>query len=160
LLVASLLSSQEDEYSDEDDTDDTDDDDSSWKVRYSAVNALSAVIASQKENLSLLWEMNCLDIMLSRFKEREENVRVEVINAFSEFIKYSIASIVSASDKASGTTPNGDVEMTDVDEESKFDSPAYMLSSLQKKTPQIIKGCEKVRAGAKRQQKQDATYHS
>jgi cullin-associated NEDD8-dissociated protein 1 len=34
--------------------------------------------------------------------------------------------------------------MMDVDEESKYDSPVYMLSSLQKKTPQIIKACVKL----------------
>ena len=72
------MSNDEDDYSDADEEYNTDDDDSSWKVRYAAVNALGAAIASQKDNLSLLWEMNCLDTLLGRFKEREENVRVEV----------------------------------------------------------------------------------
>ena len=66
-----------DDYSDySDEGEDTDDDDSSWKVRSSAVRALTAVIDSRNISLSLLWETSAVDHLLSRFKEREEGVRV------------------------------------------------------------------------------------
>lgn len=130
-----------DDYSDySDEGEDTDDDDSSWKVRSSAVRALTAVIDSRNISLSLLWETSAVDHLLSRFKEREEGVRVDVINALSKLIKYSIEASTGSSP---ASLTNGDVEMTDVDDESKYDSPSYMLGSLQKKAPLIIRACEK-----------------
>ena len=89
--------SDDDEYKydddefDEDDDDDNDDDDS-WKVRRSAIHALTAVVESKKHNPSILWNkeyevqreksFTVPSALVARFKEREENCRVVASPSF------------------------------------------------------------------------------
>uniref|UniRef100_A0A7S3NKS9 TATA-binding protein interacting (TIP20) domain-containing protein n=1 Tax=Aureoumbra lagunensis TaxID=44058 RepID=A0A7S3NKS9_9STRA len=73
-----------DEYEDEQEEDE--DDDSSWKVRRAALRLLTAIITSRSELLSNLYN-KAAPILTDRFKEREENVRVDVIKATESLIR-------------------------------------------------------------------------
>jgi cullin-associated NEDD8-dissociated protein 1 len=54
-----------------------DDDDSSWKVRRSAVRVIDAIIKSRPEMLSQFYVV-LVEKLVSRFVEREENVKLEI----------------------------------------------------------------------------------
>lgn len=80
------MDEDEEEYSDVDDEGDySDDDDTSWKVRRAALRVLAALISSRPELLEHLHTTSC-PLLISRFKEREENVRIEVFGVFAELL--------------------------------------------------------------------------
>ncbi|GER38942.1 cullin-associated NEDD8-dissociated protein 1 [Striga asiatica] len=64
----------------------TDDEDVSWKVRRAAAKCLSALIVSRPEMLSRLYEEACPKL-IERFKEREENVKMDVFSTFIELLR-------------------------------------------------------------------------
>merc|ERR1719498_277575 len=83
---------EEDEYSDDDMDEFSDDDDSSWKVRRAALHVLSAIVSTRPELLKELYtspgeEPSLADLLIARFKEREENVRLDVLGCFTEQLK-------------------------------------------------------------------------
>ncbi|XP_062521004.1 cullin-associated NEDD8-dissociated protein 1-like isoform X2 [Corticium candelabrum] len=69
---------QEEEESDDDYSDD---DDMSWKVRRAAAKCLGAVLGSRPELLSELYK-TVSPKLISRFKEREENVKADIFAAY------------------------------------------------------------------------------
>ncbi|KAK9161137.1 hypothetical protein Syun_007478 [Stephania yunnanensis] len=81
-----------DDESHEEDEDDesadeyTDDEDISWKVRRAAAKCLGAIIVSRPEMLSKLYVEACPKL-IERFKEREENVKMDVFNTFTELLR-------------------------------------------------------------------------
>ena len=87
---------EDDDFAGEDDDDFeqegafSDDEDSSWKIRRCAAKALYAVI-STRSNGDLLDDGTLYDkvapILVKRFKEREENVRLEVLVALGLLIR-------------------------------------------------------------------------
>ncbi|XP_001606869.2 cullin-associated NEDD8-dissociated protein 1 [Nasonia vitripennis] len=68
----------EDEYSD--------DDDMSWKVRRAATKCLEAVVSSRRELLSELYKV-VSPALISRFKEREENVKSDIFHAYITLLR-------------------------------------------------------------------------
>uniref|UniRef100_A0A803NAM7 TATA-binding protein interacting (TIP20) domain-containing protein n=1 Tax=Chenopodium quinoa TaxID=63459 RepID=A0A803NAM7_CHEQI len=64
----------------------TDDEDASWKVRRAAAKCLAGLIVSRPELLSNLYEEACPKL-IERFKEREENVKMDVFNTFIELLR-------------------------------------------------------------------------
>ncbi|KAL6494456.1 Cullin-associated NEDD8-dissociated protein 1 [Orobanche gracilis] len=64
----------------------TDDEDVSWKVRRATAKCLAALIVSRPEMLSRLYEEACPKL-IDRFKEREENVKMDVFNTFIELLR-------------------------------------------------------------------------
>ncbi|XP_056615048.1 cullin-associated NEDD8-dissociated protein 2 [Triplophysa dalaica] len=68
----------DDEYSD--------DDDMSWKVRRSSVKCLEAIISSRRDLLVELYG-SVGPTLVSRFKEREENVKTDIFLAFVALLK-------------------------------------------------------------------------
>ncbi|CAM0135355.1 unnamed protein product [Umbelopsis sp. WA50703] len=79
---------QEDDDGDIEDEDDDeiedysdDDDDVSWKVRRSASKVLAAVIETRHDLLSQLYQ-TVAPALINRFKEREESVRIDVLQTF------------------------------------------------------------------------------
>ncbi|XP_068647216.1 cullin-associated NEDD8-dissociated protein 1 [Aristolochia californica] len=64
----------------------SDDEDVSWKVRRAAAKCLAAIIVSRPEILSGLYKEACPKL-IERFKEREENVKMDVFNTFIELLR-------------------------------------------------------------------------
>lgn len=67
----------------------SDDDDSSWKVRKAAVKVITAAISTHPNMLRELYEF-CGDRLLNRFREREENVRLDIINCMTNLIELNM----------------------------------------------------------------------
>ncbi|XP_029683341.1 cullin-associated NEDD8-dissociated protein 1-like isoform X2 [Takifugu rubripes] len=80
--VENALEESEEEYSD--------DDDLSWKVRRAAIKCLEALIGSRRDLLRPFYSSVC-PALLARFKEREENVRTDVLAAFSALLRQTRA---------------------------------------------------------------------
>ncbi|XP_074579809.1 cullin-associated NEDD8-dissociated protein 1 [Curcuma longa] len=75
----------EEEEDDESENEYTDDEDASWKVRRAAAKCLQAIIVSRPEMLTMLYAEACPKL-IERFKEREENVKMDVFNTFIELL--------------------------------------------------------------------------
>ncbi|KAJ8618736.1 hypothetical protein MRB53_014922 [Persea americana] len=78
--------SHEEEEDDESANEYSDDEDASWKVRRAAAKCLAAIIVSRPEMLSKLFREACPKL-IERFKEREENVKMDVFNTFIELLR-------------------------------------------------------------------------
>src|ERR1700738_2748616 len=79
--------SQDSDMEDEFDGDEySDDDDVSWKVRRAAAKLINAVITMYPSTLPDIYR-DVAPALISRFNEREESVRVEIIIAFRELVK-------------------------------------------------------------------------
>lgn len=76
----------EEDEDDESATEYSDDEDASWKVRRAAAKCLAGLIVSRPEMLSNLYEKACPKL-IDRFKEREENVKMDVFNTFIELLR-------------------------------------------------------------------------
>jgi len=76
--------SEQEEFSDEEDV--SDDDDMSWKVRRSAAKCLASVITTRPDLLEDLYK-NVVPAIITRFKEREENVKLDIFAAFIDVLK-------------------------------------------------------------------------
>ena len=71
-----------DEMDDDDDEDDySDDDDMSWKVRRAAAKCLAALLGTRPDMVKELYE-TVSPRLIARFKEREENVKVDIFAAY------------------------------------------------------------------------------
>ncbi|XP_071406265.1 cullin-associated NEDD8-dissociated protein 1-like isoform X1 [Pithys albifrons albifrons] len=106
----------DDEYSD--------DDDISWKVRRAAAKCLEAVVSSRHDLLQDFYR-TLSPALISRFKEREENVKADIFSAYISLLKQTLPtqSWLHASD-GSG---KGDVPLT----------------MLQNQVPNIVKALHK-----------------
>eukprot|EP00903_Cladosiphon_okamuranus_P016633 g15341.t1 len=90
----------EDEFSD-DEGGASDDDDTSWKVRRSAIKVLRAVIECRSELPEEVYK-RCPDELIARFKEREENVRTDVVGCFSKLLEAAYSAGGSATGLPAG----------------------------------------------------------
>jgi hypothetical protein len=77
---------EEEEEEDEDMGAGSDDDDTSWKVRKAAVKVLSAVSQAAPDRLPETWAAVAAPL-IRRFKEREENVRLDVVQCFGVLLQ-------------------------------------------------------------------------
>ncbi|KAK2966552.1 hypothetical protein RJ640_014521 [Escallonia rubra] len=78
--------SNEEDEDDESANEYTDDEDVSWKVRRASAKCLAAFIVSRPEMISKLYEEACPKL-IDRFKEREENVKMDIFNTFIELLR-------------------------------------------------------------------------
>jgi len=80
--------SQESDLEDDDyDAEDySDDDDISWKVRRASAKLLTAITISYPETLPEIYR-EVAPTLISRFNEREESVRVEILASFRELVR-------------------------------------------------------------------------
>jgi cullin-associated NEDD8-dissociated protein 1 len=141
----------DDEFEDDDDDDDEDDDDS-WKVRRSAIRALTAVVESKRHNPSLLWNKvynvrrgksnTVAGALVSRFKEREENCRVDVIDCFTKLLSVTVAANV-----------NGNVSFASDDTDDMMmdttSTETTVIDFRAKYAEALVKACEKLLSGKK-----------
>lgn len=125
---------------DEDDLDDddefdheySDDDDDSWKIRRSAAKLLTAVISTRLDLLQDFYK-TAAPILVARFAEREESVRLEVIAAFNALLQQT-TNARSADIAASGRNKRKRSE--GMDEDSGPDSITAALLTMRS---QIVK---------------------
>ncbi|VAH24888.1 unnamed protein product [Triticum turgidum subsp. durum] len=87
----SMEEDTDDEVQDEEEDDEsadeyTDDEDASWKVRRASAKCLSAIIASRPQMLSKMYQEACPKLV-DRFREREENVKMDIFNTFIELLR-------------------------------------------------------------------------
>lgn len=138
----------DDEYEDagdeyEDEEADEDDDDESWKVRRSAIRALKAVVEAKKHDPSPLW-MTSFTVrrgkstilaaaLVDRFKEREENCRVGVINCFTCLLQVTVAAAAA-----------GVVTFSSPDEMDTGTSTGATIALRNDYAPKLVKACEKI----------------
>ncbi|KAG9293713.1 hypothetical protein G9A89_019050 [Geosiphon pyriformis] len=81
---------EDDEYQDEDDEGTySDEDDISWKVRRSSSKLLAAIIGTRHEILSQLY-LQVAPALVQRFKEREESVRVDILQTFIVLLRQTL----------------------------------------------------------------------
>ncbi|KAL7537675.1 hypothetical protein ACHAXR_011644, partial [Thalassiosira sp. AJA248-18] len=104
--VEDEYSEEEDEYSDDDDMSDEEDDEN-WKVRRSAIRTLTSVVEATKHDPSKLWiaeyawrknsekKATVAEALVNRFKEREENCRVDIIECFTRLLSYTVSAASS-----------------------------------------------------------------
>uniref|UniRef100_A0A8B9VJ69 TATA-binding protein interacting (TIP20) domain-containing protein n=1 Tax=Anas zonorhyncha TaxID=75864 RepID=A0A8B9VJ69_9AVES len=71
----------DDEYSD--------DDDISWKVRRAAAKCLEAIVSSRHDLLQDFYK-TLSPVLISRFKEREENVKADIFSAYIALLKQTL----------------------------------------------------------------------
>lgn len=64
----------------------SDDDDMSYKVRRAAAKVLSSVVSNQPQTIPLLYE-RVTPVLIQRFNERQETVRIDVINTLITLVK-------------------------------------------------------------------------
>lgn len=64
----------------------SDDDDISWKVRRASAKLLTAIIDSYPDTLPEIYS-EVAPTLISRFNEREESVRVEILTSFRELVR-------------------------------------------------------------------------
>ena len=147
---------EDDEYEEEDSEEDDDDDDESWKVRRSAIRALLAVVEAKKHDPSPLWKdeftirknkpSSCVALALvGRFKEREENCRVGVLDCFTRLLAVTVkaadAGVVkfssSSSDAVGGSDAGDAMDISSM--------PAVTVIDLRTVyAPALVKACEKL----------------
>lgn len=110
----------EDKEDEDQESDDeySDDDDMSWKVRRSSVKCLEAIISSRRDLLVELYG-SVGPTLVSRFKEREDNVKTDIFSAFVALLRQT-------------RRPHGPILDTGAKEE-----PA--ISLLKKQVPTVVK---------------------
>ncbi|XP_054136757.1 cullin-associated NEDD8-dissociated protein 1-like isoform X1 [Melozone crissalis] len=106
----------DDEYSD--------DDDISWKVRRAAAKCLEAIVSSRHDLLQDFYR-TLSPALISRFKEREENVKADIFNAYISLLKQTLPT--QSWLHSSGASGKDDVPLT----------------MLQNQVPNIIKALHK-----------------
>jgi len=77
---------EEEEEEEEDDDDYSDDDDMSWKVRRASSKTIAAIISTRPELLQEIYQ-TVAPVLIARFNEREENVKLDIFSTFRELLK-------------------------------------------------------------------------
>jgi len=136
----------EDDY-EEEDGDEDDDDDESWKVRRSAIRTLSAVIEAKKHDPTALWtvlykfrrgkSLQVSQALVQRFKEREENCRVGVIDCFTRLLRVTVAAA------RAGTSH---VLLVAGDDAMVVDDLIATVNLQKDYAPALVKACEAILA--------------
>ncbi|BEI79879.1 hypothetical protein CcaverHIS002_0104080 [Cutaneotrichosporon cavernicola] len=126
----------DDAFDDDDDEFDqgeyTDDEDDSWKIRRGAAKVLEALINTRSDLLAEFYRIAALPL-IARFSEREESVRLEVLEAFEALLRQTVN---TRPNDRNGGSPNKrkrtGTEGMDQDDEN---SP---LAALQEIRPQLV----------------------
>lgn len=156
---------EEDNYEDEDEDieEDDDDDDESWKVRRSAIRVLMAVVESKRHNPAALWTnpytlrrgpaAPIAMALVQRFKEREENCRVGVIDCFARLLVVSIeaatATLSSPADRGGlqfATDSDVAMMMMDADSPDNTENNGEIVHLQRDYAPALVKSCQTILA--------------
>jgi hypothetical protein len=66
-----------------------DDDDTSWKVRRAAIKLIDALVSSRPDKLRAVYQQYA-GLLIKRFKERDDNVKCNVLETYRTFLKCAI----------------------------------------------------------------------
>jgi len=80
------MEEEEEEEEENDEENYSDDDDMSWKVRRSATKCISVVITTRPELLQQVY-VTIAPVLIGRFSEREENVKLDIFSSFVDLLK-------------------------------------------------------------------------
>ncbi|WWC99318.1 hypothetical protein V866_006219 [Kwoniella sp. B9012] len=131
----------EDDDEDEDDEFEedaySDDEDDSWKIRRSAAKLLLALIGTRNELLADFYS-HAAPVLISRFNEREESVRLEVLAAFEVLLKQT-ASARAAEVVSGGRNKRKRSEGMDEDYAPDDSVISYLRASLPQLSRAILK---------------------
>lgn len=129
----------EDDLEEEEEEEDDDDDDS-WKVRRAAIRALAAVVKAKRHDPSMLWtktydvrkgkSTTVANALMSRFKEREENCRVDVIDCTTDLLSVTV-----------NAAEEGGVTFASPDD---MDTDGVVIDLSTSYRPTLVKSCEKL----------------
>jgi len=90
---------EEEEEGDEEDEPEEDDDDVTWKVRTASVRCIDALIRTRPELLNLIYSDFCSQedsILVTRFKERTESVKLDIFNMFINLLNHTITTTTTS----------------------------------------------------------------
>lgn len=116
------MDAEDDDEDEEGDEEYSDDDDMSWKVRRAAAKCLDAVIATRHEMLMEFYK-TVSPALITRFKEREENVKADIFHAYITLLRQTRPTVTSDPDA--------------------MDQDGGPVSMLQNQVPDIIKAIHK-----------------
>ncbi|CAG2231638.1 CAND1 [Mytilus edulis] len=116
------MDAEDDDEDEEGDEEYSDDDDMSWKVRRAAAKCLDAVIATRHEMLMEFYK-TVSPALITRFKEREENVKADIFHAYITLLRQTRPTMTSDPDA--------------------MDQDGGPVSMLQNQVPDIIKAIHK-----------------
>lgn len=117
------LSMETEEDEDGDSEEYSDDDDMSWKVRRSAAKCLESIISTRPELLEEFYK-TLSPALITRFKEREENVKSDIFHAYIALLK--------------ATRPDDDLSR----DPDSMEDIAGPISMLQDQVPIIVKAVQ------------------
>jgi len=140
---------EEDEFEEDEEEEEDDDDDESWKVRRSAIRALKAVVEAKKHDPSTLWTKSypvrkskfavVATALVQRFKEREENCRVGVIDCFTRLLDVTVLAAHS------GVVRFADPSAMETEAVAAAGASAGATIDLRANyAPQLVEACEKL----------------
>jgi cullin-associated NEDD8-dissociated protein 1 len=66
-----------------------DDDDTSWKVRRAAIKLIEALVSSRPDKLRTVYQKYA-SLMIQRFKERDDNVKCNILETYRVFLKCAV----------------------------------------------------------------------
>eukprot|EP00611_Tribonema_gayanum_P000986 TRINITY_DN1074_c0_g1_i3.p1 TRINITY_DN1074_c0_g1~~TRINITY_DN1074_c0_g1_i3.p1 ORF type:complete len:839 (+),score=442.73 TRINITY_DN1074_c0_g1_i3:116-2632(+) len=125
---------EEEDFMEDDFGGGSDDDDTSWKVRRSALRVVRAIVTTRTERLEWLCG-SCCDVLVSRFKEREENVRVDVFGCFT-----SLLEAAGAQDARQRQASAANAAMMDTTDDV---GETAAVALLRAKLPQILRAAQR-----------------
>jgi cullin-associated NEDD8-dissociated protein 1 len=153
---------EEDDYHEEDDDEDDDDDDESWKVRRSAIKAIRGVVESHRHDPSDMWtrpyavatteqqpsaSVTVATALVRRFKEREENCRVGVVECFNRLLTVTIQAQQHQPSSRAATGGEDDVVMSSGDSnDGDVGGADDVIPIVRATAPKVVRACQKILA--------------
>ncbi|KAK9861770.1 hypothetical protein WJX84_007141 [Apatococcus fuscideae] len=128
----------EDQADDEDEMSDegySDDDDASWKVRRASSKCLSAIINSYPDLIDEVYP-ELSPPLLARFREREENVKMDIFNTYTDLLRQ----VANTSGSFEGSTSSSPVGMLRSDSQNISKAAARQLKEKSLKARSGILG--------------------
>ncbi|KAJ3415435.1 Cullin-associated NEDD8-dissociated protein 1 [Chytridiales sp. JEL 0842] len=139
------MDEDEDFEEDEEEEDYSDDEDMSWKVRRASSKLLVSIINTRSELITFFFKKTA-PVLINRFKEREESVRIDILSTFIALIRQTgiAVGVVTTTHHSAETRTSSTTSLGESDPRSL----------LQQQVPKICKALVKQLAGKSVQTRQ------